>query len=415
MSQKQNRKPTWSHPWGYVESFFVAFGLIIVGFAMEFSTQGRGVPDFTNATLNVTAAVLVLLILTGGLFFRKIPLIQWLSGVPAAISAIAGISFMALLMGLTLQQQNTDAFWVSRLGLSRVTSSWPYLLTTFYLLIVLGMATIKRIYPWNSGNIGYLLNHLGLWIVIFAATFGASQIHRLEMTLQEGRLEHRALDRKYNVWIDMPFAIRLNDFVLEQYPPRLGIIDNKTGRIIHENGKNLMLVDTAATASMLDWHIQVLTYFDQSGKAGEHYYFNNEPGAAPSVQVQAINKKFSDTITGWISCGSFNRPYEALKISDQYSLIMLFPEPKRFLSEIEILTTETETISVSLEVNNPFSFQGWKIYQLSYDDELGRWSDTSVIELVRDPWLPAVYSGIFMMMAGAVSLFWRGNKNRITP
>jgi cytochrome c biogenesis protein ResB len=55
---------------------------------------------------------------------------------------------------------------------------------------------------------------------------------------------------------------------------------------------------------------------------------------------------------------------------------MLFPEPKRFLSEIEILTTDTETVPVSLEVNSPFSFQGWKIYQVSYDDELGRWSDT---------------------------------------
>ena len=56
-------------------------------------------------------------------------------------------------------------------------------------------------------------------------------------------------------------------------------------------------------------------------------------------------------------------------------------------------------------MNKPFSFDGGKIYQSDYDSQLGRWSDIRVLELVRDPWLPFVYAGIIMMLAGAVFLF----------
>jgi len=59
----------------------------------------------------------------------------------------------------------------------------------------------------------------------------------------------------------------------------------------------------------------------------------------------------------------------------------------------------------TIEVNRPLKISGWNIYQLSYDETKGRWSDVSVFELVRDPWLPAVYAGIIMMVLGAVYLF----------
>jgi hypothetical protein len=39
---------------------------------------------------------------------------------------------------------------------------------------------------------------------------------------------------------------------------------------------------------------------------------------------------------------------------------------------------------------------------------MGRWSNLSVLELVRYPWLPLVYLGIFLMMAGAGFLFITG-------
>ena len=414
IQQKKYDNPIWSNPWGYRESFFIVSGLLLSGFALEWASGGTGIPEFTNLSLNIAAGLLVIFIFTAGIFFRKQVFILWLSGIPAAISAVTGITFMALLMGLTMQHDGSASGWVVQLGLSHVTSSWPYLLISVYLLVVLGIATAKRIIPFSTKNIGYILNHLGLWIVIFSATFGATKVERLEMKVKEGEIEWQAFDKKNNVWVEMPVAIRLNDFVLEQYAPKLGIVDNITGTILHENGKNVMLVDSVASGNMLGWDIRVLTYLEQSGKAGEAYYLNNETGAAPAVKAEAVSENKSDTVVGWVSCGSFNHSYEALKINDQLSLIMFYPEPKKFLSKIDILTPEGETTAVELEVNKPAKVDRWEIYQVGYDNSLGRWSDTSVIEFVRDPWLPFVYTGIFMMIAGAITLFWLGRNNTTT-
>ena len=79
--------------------------------------------------------------------------------------------------------------------------------------------------------------------------------------------------------------------------------------------------------------------------------------------------------------------------------------PKRFASEIQILTQSGKNIQATVDVNKPVEVDGWKIYQYGYDTQMGALSQTSILELVRDPWLPLVYTGIYMMLAGAVCIF----------
>ena len=85
--------------------------------------------------------------------------------------------------------------------------------------------------------------------------------------------------------------------------------------------------------------------------------------------------------------------------------------PKRFASEIHILTKTGKNIETVVDVNKPYEVDGWKIYQYGYDTQMGAQSRISILELVSDPWLPLVYTGIYMMLAGAVVLLFRGNKN----
>jgi cytochrome c biogenesis protein ResB len=87
---------------------------------------------------------------------------------------------------------------------------------------------------------------------------------------------------------------------------------------------------------------------------------------------------------------------------------MLPSEPKKFSSELRIKTKSGKQVTTTIEVNQPFHIDGWTIYQLSYNTKMGRWSNLSVLELVRDPWLPVVYFGIFLMMGGAAFLFITG-------
>ena len=87
--------------------------------------------------------------------------------------------------------------------------------------------------------------------------------------------------------------------------------------------------------------------------------------------------------------------------------------PKRFASEIHILTKAGKDIQTTVEVNKPVEVDGWKIYQYGYDTQMGAKSQYSILELVSDPWLPLVYTGIYMMLAGAVCMFILGGRKRV--
>jgi ABC-type transport system involved in cytochrome c biogenesis permease subunit len=96
--------------------------------------------------------------------------------------------------------------------------------------------------------------------------------------------------------------------------------------------------------------------------------------------------------------------------------------PKRFASEIQILTktgkrstsgrfNTSKNIETTIDVNKPYGVDGWRIYQYGYDTQMGAQSQISILELVSDPWLPWVYAGFYMMLAGAalmtLMVLWR--------
>ena len=87
--------------------------------------------------------------------------------------------------------------------------------------------------------------------------------------------------------------------------------------------------------------------------------------------------------------------------------------PRRFASDIQILTKSGKNIQTTVEVNKPVEVDGWKIYQYGYDTQMGAMSQASILELVSDPWLPLVYTGIYMMLAGAVCLFVFGKRQKL--
>ena len=85
--------------------------------------------------------------------------------------------------------------------------------------------------------------------------------------------------------------------------------------------------------------------------------------------------------------------------------------PKRYASEVQILTESGKNIETTIDVNKPYEVDGWKIYQYGYDTRMGPQSQITILELVSDPWLPWVYAGFYMMLAGAVlmmlTVLWR--------
>ena len=88
--------------------------------------------------------------------------------------------------------------------------------------------------------------------------------------------------------------------------------------------------------------------------------------------------------------------------------------PKRFASEVKVTGKSGKEIAAVIEVNKPLKVDLWKMYQYDYDSEAGTESRISVLQLVKDPWLPLVYAGIFMMLAGALLLMVVGFRKEET-
>jgi len=88
-------------------------------------------------------------------------------------------------------------------------------------------------------------------------------------------------------------------------------------------------------------------------------------------------------------------------------------EPERFTSVIKVISKNGGVKDATVEVNHPAKAEGWKIYQYSYDTNRGRWSDESVFELVRDPWIIGVYAGIVLLLMGAAGMFLTASKKEV--
>ena len=109
------------------------------------------------------------------------------------------------------------------------------------------------------------------------------------------------------------------------------------------------------------------------------------------------------------------RSFMTLPLDSTTSMVMTVPEPRKFVSDVNIYTQSEKNKSAIIEVNKPLSVDNWTIYQYGYDNNAGRLSSYSSFELVYDPWLIPVYIGIIMIMLGSLIMVWTGkNKKEIS-
>lgn len=94
-----------------------------------------------------------------------------------------------------------------------------------------------------------------------------------------------------------------------------------------------------------------------------------------------------------------------LDITVQLNSFTVKENPKQFISNLNVYTKSGDKLEgVDVEVNKPLSINHWKIYQYGYDHTNPQHIQTSVLQLVRDPWQPLVYLGIIILLMGALSM-----------
>lgn len=401
----------WQKPWGYKEGFSICGGLFIVGILLQI-TLGKTQLDLLVWPMNaILGGVYILLLMLMQIFRRKSYLLRWLSSYPAAITSIASVVVMTLIMGFTRQiQAEVQLTGIERwLGFSQMLSSWSFALLLVWFITLLGLSTLKRLSHFQWRDIPFHLNHFGLFLALFGAILGSPDLQRLKMTTVMNKAEWRAFDENNRI-VELPLAIELHDFTIDEYPPKLMLLDNETGQALPQGRpRHLLLEEEVNTGKLCDWDITIEKRIPMAASVATadttKFVEFHSRGATYAAYVKARNVNTSQTHEGWVSCGSFMFPYKAIRLDEATSLVMPEREPRRFASEVTVYTQSEKKVSATIEVNKPMKIDGWKIYQLSYDETKGRWSDTSVFELVRDPWIPVVYTGIWMMIAGAVCMF----------
>ncbi len=437
----------WTLPWGYREGFAFPIGILCLGFLSHFLFGV--IPEAAwGYPLNIIGGgVFLLLSLVVGLLAKKYAMARFFSTHYAAVGGMSVWGMLLIIMGLTRQISPEQIAahgvtgWIHAIGWSHILSTRYFLYLYLYVLWTLGCATVywtvknikwrrKRassekindtsVVPTRHANstglqiarkCSFLLNHVGLYIALWAGLLGAHQIEKLQLQAEKGAEypEWRAHRQGKTQLMDMDFAIGLSQFTLEEYPPKLMLIDSAGHTLPTERPWHYSVESCPATTQYGDWIINVEEHLPYSApvvsKDSLHYVAYGSKGGVQSLRITAQHRGLGKVVNGWVSAGSYIIPHRALELEPNRTLVMPELEPKQYRSEVFLIAKDGTKTEATISVNHPLVFKDWYIYQLDYDHEKGRWSDTSVFELVRDPWLPVVYLGLVMMMLGALALF----------
>jgi hypothetical protein len=400
----------WQTPWKFPEGIVVVCGIVIVGYILQFTIN-----SFKFYLLafpaNLFVGGIIVLLCTALSFLRKTDFVKWFSGVPLSVVLIAALLILTLIMGLTPQSSEVAGSLFSRIGFTQMTSSWPFVLIYLTTLLSLGCLIACKLHNFKRKDYAFYINHIGLWLVLFASGLGHADMERYVMHVREGETEWRVYDYNENIK-ELPIAIKLNDFDMEEYPPKLTVINRQTGVPQPEENPQYYQIDTKVPEGHLNgWTIKLEEYIHQAVRNSDSTYREVPmPGATPAAFISVVNNKTGEKHKGWVCGGNQAQLYMTLPLDDELCVVMTVPEPKKFMSDIEVYIPDGTVKQALLEVNKPLRIGHWTVYQYGYDNKAGRLSSYSSMELVYDPWIVPVYIGFLLIALGAIAMLWKGKK-----
>jgi len=426
----------WNKPWKYREGIAISVGLLITGALLQVTI---GPVEWLVFMWPANIIALAIFIVALGLFYAlrpKVYLFKFMTQVEAAVPALAAASVLTIIMGLSRQVPEGRPA-VDPIGLTRMLSFWPFVLIYLWNIVIVAEVGIQQLMYFQKRFIPSLISHLGLFVFVTCGTLGSADMQRLKMYCEEGKPEWRGIDDHQEVH-ELPLAIELQKFTIDEYPPKLAIFDSKTGKVLpKDKPQNIIIEQNFTSEELLGWNITVEKYIEDAMPATMLKMMKGMPaqmmqmmkmddlgmrinaggfveykgkGAATAILIKV--QKGSVVKKGWVSSGSYMFPMSSLKLDDKTEIAMSAREPLRYASDVNVYTQDGNAIQAHIEVNKPFSIGSWKIYQLDFNKEQGKWSTLSVYELVSDPWLPATYVGIYLLLIGAVLMFITAGRNK---
>ena len=373
------------------EGFAFGAGLILVGLALQFSV---GPVHWSDFAFPINAFFLFFFLLALVLVYvlrHRVRLFSFLFTTEAAVPTLIYAAVLTVVMGLTRQVSEHERA-IDPIGLTQMLSFWPFVLIYLQLATIVGLIALRQIFHFRLREVPSLLSHVGLFLAIVAATLGSADMERVKLRATMDMPEWRGTHERG--FTSLPLAIQLEKFTIDEYPPKLLIINSQTGKSIPAKNPEIVLIDKHfREGKLLQWRIRVHQNLPLAAPVitadTTKYVGWGSSGAVTALLVEAQrmegDRAVGKPLVGWVTCGSYLFPFQELKLTKELSLVMARREPERYASRIHIYTETQKNIIATVEVNKPVSVDGWRIYQLSYDESMGRWSETSTFELVKDP------------------------------
>ena len=396
--------------WGYKRAFVRCALLFVVGAALQLAFG-----DFDNKFLRypwglIFAINYLYLLLLVYVQSAKWSWLKQLYDGYASVSSLASLIVLTIIFGFTRQGPATQGV-VGALGFSRMTSSWIFIIFLTYFVTTLGITTMRDLHHWRKMRMATLLSHTAVFVALAAAMFGSADKERVTVNLALDRMTYEGVTRDGEPY-ELPFALTLKEFKMEEYPAKLYLLDTKN----ETSSEEFLLVEReGATANIGGWDLRVKQSLEMGARMPDSEEFRemHHIGAVPAVKVEAKNSATGERYEGWVSCGSHIFEPAYLWLGERYAVAMPRREAKRYLSRLEIMDGQGESWRENIEVNKPARIGAWRIYQVGYDTQRGRWSSSSVVECVRDGWWSVVRIALWLILAASLVMFLTAGGRRL--
>ncbi len=343
-------------------------------------------------------------------FFREKQIFIILSSVHTAIASLLFYIVFLIISGFVPQVK--DNTLLTTIGLTHIVSSIPFTFLTLLLVINLLFALWKRIFlPLSIKNVTFIINHLGILIVLLFGSIAAFDLIRTTMYIEKNKVIWYSFNDNNKDVVQLPFAIELKDFDIDYFEPNIQLLKIKD---ISNNKLDLISqvsVDKNKILKLKDFEIKIHRIIDYAWFIEDTVYTNYSPGYTKAVYVTI--KRKNQMINSWLSFPTFVQNARYVRIGD-YVLMLSTPQPKKYVSYVKVYEKSGRVYDDSILVNHPLDIEGWKVYQKDYDQNLGEFSNISILEVNHDRWLSIVYFGIYMMIIGSILLLITSRRKNVS-
>lgn len=399
-----NVSPFWYRPWSHAHACLVAGTLFAVLLALQILHPAATV-HMPGVPWNWIVAVLPALAgLVSGRIWASRATIVFLGGPALAIAGLVALAAASWPLAVYPVGALAPA-WLHSIGLgdplAAPTFACALMIVVLNLAVALGRRWSAAVEASAAGRIRFSMLHLGLLITLVGGSASQGGLIRARFTLEEGAVPGVVAQSDDGSRIVLPFALALDDFILDRFPPMLVLADVAGGL---QRGEALL--GPGVEDRIRDLTIHVTTFLPAAAAVGGKAVPFLDPSANPAAEITVRDAMGTTLAAGWVHPGGLLGPPLGLALPDGRKLHLEAPRPQRFLAKVRALSPGGQRQAAEITVNRPLRRDGWAVYILSYDEALGPASKTAVFEVVEDRALPVVYLGLILVLVGVLWQLW---------